>query len=203
MDWLRAYNPDGITLPNIVKPGPPGGSETIYSFDYDSAHFVVINEYYDGRRDAVIPSTDTDLSGDVDDALFAWLEEDLALNSKPIVFIFGHEPAFPLPDEDSGRIRHETDSLNAHMENRDRLWNSLVNHNVTAYFCGHTHNYSTYQFEGVWQINAGHARGTGDTGAPSTFLMIYVMGNSDVWCYTYRLEKDINQYLLAHIIKIN
>ena len=49
---------------------------------------------------------------------------------------------------------------------------------MVAYFCGHTHNFSAYNKEGVWQMDAGHSRGAGDTGASSTFLMIHVVGDT-------------------------
>jgi hypothetical protein len=41
----------GVSLPSIVNAGPPGCEETTYSFDYGDAHFVVLNEYYNGTSD--------------------------------------------------------------------------------------------------------------------------------------------------------
>jgi hypothetical protein len=81
--------------------------------------------YYDGKRDRGV-------NGDVVVELHSWLVADLTSNSKPVVFVFGHEPAFPQPDQDSGRIRHQYDSLNANQFNRDRFWSTLVDHGVTA-----------------------------------------------------------------------
>jgi hypothetical protein len=49
---------------------------------------------------------------------------------------------------------------------------------VVAYFCGHTHNYSAYYYDGICQLDAGHARGEGDTEAASTFLLIHVEENT-------------------------
>jgi len=173
IEWLRAYNYDanGIgTPPDIVNIGPSGCPETTYSLDYDSAHLVVINEYCDIDGDNV-----TD--GDITDHLYKWLENDLAATAKEHIFVFGHEPAYPQPDADNGRVRHMDDSLNAHPANRDRFWNLLKSAGVVAYFCGHTHNYSTVQIDGVWQVDSGHARGQGDTGAPSTFLILHVNGS--------------------------
>ena len=34
------------------------------------------------------------------------------------------------------------------------------------------HNFSAVDLGGVWQIDAGHARGMGDTGAASTFVQV-------------------------------
>jgi hypothetical protein len=190
MDWLRLFNWKGKSLPNVVNAGPAGSRETTYSFDYGEAHFIVLNEYYDGKGD-----TGTD--GDVVDSLYDWLVDDLSTNTKPVVFVFGHEPAYPRPDDENGRIRHAGDSLNLYAANRDRFWNALSLYGVTAYICGHTHNYSTFKKDGVWQIDAGHARGAGDTGARSTFVMFYVMTTGSVWHYTYRFDLDNRRWELA------
>jgi hypothetical protein len=87
--------------------------------------------------------------------------------------------------------------LNQYPENRDRFWNLLVDFGVKAYICGHTHNYSSADFNGVWQIDAGHARGTGDQGARSTFIMFYVMDTGAIWYHVYRLNLDENRYELT------
>jgi len=173
MDWLRSYNYDqngpGVS-PDIVNTGPSGCEETTFSFDYENAHFVILNQYYDG-------SSDIGTDGDVTDPLYNWLAADLAATTKQHIFVFGHEPAYPQPDAYNGRLRHQYDSLNKYPQNRDRFWNLLKNEGVVAYICGHTHNYSAVNIEGVFQLDAGHARGAGDTGSPSTFLVIYVDGN--------------------------
>jgi hypothetical protein len=105
---------------------------------------------------------------------------DLSSNSKPVVFVFRHEPAFPQPDQESGRIRHKYDSLNENIFNRDRFWSTLVDYGVTAYICNQSHNYSAVNINGVWQIEAGHARGIKSNGAKSTFVIIYVMDSGSV-----------------------
>lgn len=190
MTWLRIFNTNGNTLLNVVKVGPNGCRETTYSFDYGDTHFIVLNEYFDG-------TSDTGTDGDIVDALHDWLVNDLNANTNPIIFVFGHEPAYPQPDKDNGRIRHEDDSLNKYPTNRDRFWTTLINYGIKAYICGHTHNYSSVNINGVWQIDAGHARGLGDTGAKSTLVMFYVMNNGDVWFYTYRLNIDKKKWEFA------
>lgn len=179
MAWLRAYGaslaaPDG----RPVRPGPPGCPTTTYAFDYENAHFVVLNLYCDAAGDGV-----TD--GDVPDSLYSWLAADLAATDRPHIFVFGHEPAYPRPDAHTGRERHMGDSLNAHPAHRDRFWDLLRERGVRAYICGHTHNYSAVSVDGVWQLDAGHARGLGDTGAPSTFILVRVNGPEVVF-ETYR-----------------
>jgi len=164
MDWLRAYNAGGNSLPHIVNIGPEGTEETTYSFDYGDAHFVQINEYYDGINDV-------GLWGDIIDPLYDWLEADLMATDKQWIFVIGHEPAWPLPDAINSNVRHRWDSLDEHATNRDRFWDLLKREGVAAYFCGHTHTYSAMNIDGVWQIDAAHARGIGDSGAVSTFLV--------------------------------
>ena len=181
MDWIREFNKNGNSLPNNVNIGPPGSEETTYSFDYENSHFAVINEYYDG-------SSDTGIDGDVVDELYNWLATDLAATNKTHIFVIGHEPAYPQADADNGRKRHFGDSLDKYPSHRDRFWNLLKNSGVVAYFCGHTHNYSAVDIDGVWQIDVGHARGKGDTGAASTFMVVTVAGDlmQDVQFKAYR-----------------
>jgi hypothetical protein len=187
MQWLRDYELDanGVgTPPNIVNTGPSGCVETTYSFDYENAHFVVLNEYCDTDGDDV-----TD--GDIPNHLYQWLVDDLAATTKEHIFIFGHEPAYPQPDADNGRARHMDDSLNKYQTNRDNFWNILKTVGVVAYFCGHTHNYSAVQVDGIWQLDSGHARGQGDAGALGTFLLVHVNG-SIVTFKAYRGNHDGN-----------
>lgn len=190
MAWLRTYMTGDSTPPNILHTGPSGCEETSYAFEYGDVHFTVINEYYDGV-------SDVGTNGDVVTRLYNWLVTDLHANTKPIVFVIGHEPAFPQPDEDNGRERHMDDSLNEHPANRDRFWNLLKTEGVLAYFCGHTHNFSAVRIDSVWQIDAGHARGTGDEGARSTYIVVDVYTDGDVIFKTYRLDPDSSRYELT------
>jgi hypothetical protein len=167
MAWLRAWGRGDI--PGLVRRGPPGCDTTTYSFDRGQAHFVVLNQYFDGR-------SDTGASGDVAEALRLWLEDDLAANRKPLVFVIGHEPMTALPDMDNGRVRHRGDSLDQHPANNRRFEEVLRLHRVTAYLCAHTHNTSITNMAGLWQIDVGHARGRGDKGARSTFMKFHVNG---------------------------
>ena len=184
--WLRAY-PHGAD-----HPGPAGCLTTTFSFDRGPAHFAVLNEYCDAAGDAV-----TD--GDVPDHLYAWLAADLAAHpptaDRPYTFVVGHEPAYPQPDADNGRLRHEDDSLNAHEASRNRFWALLRQYGVAAYLCGHTHNTSAVEIGGVWQVDGGHARGLGDTGVRSTFLVIRA-GGSGVYLETYRDDAAGGAYSL-------
>jgi hypothetical protein len=187
MDWLRAYDY------GTVNPGPSGCPETTYSFDHKNAHFVMLNEYCD-------TAGDTETDGDIPDHLYNWLVNDLDSTDKPHVFVFGHEPAYPQPDADNGRLRHVGDSLDQpdHEANRDRFWSLLESKGVTAYICGHTHNYSGVKIDNVWQLDAGHARGLGDTGARSTFIIVCV-DDTAVTFEAHRDDAGGGDYTLMHI----
>ena len=149
MEYLRKYS---LTVPNVVNRGPEGCEETTYSFDWGDAHFVVVNQYFDGERD-------WGLKGEMVPELMEWLEADLAATAKDRIFVFGHEPIMPMPDMDNGRIRHQGDSLDEDPENAFAFHQLLLRYGVDAYFCGHTHNTSFAKLNGLWQLDPGHARG--------------------------------------------
>ncbi len=191
MDFLRNYNKNAHTLPYIVNSGPPGCEETTYSFDYQNAHFAIINQYYDGKSDI---GTD----GDVVDELFSWLKADLKASRQNYKFVIGHEPAFPRPDADNGLLRHEHVCLDKYPQNRDRFWQLLVEENVVAYITAHTHCYSLYQHQGVWQLDCGHARGlTPKKKVKSTFILLTI-GQNQVSYQTYRDNYDGGPYNLSY-----
>jgi hypothetical protein len=185
MDWLRNYDY------GTVNPGPPGCPETTYSFDHGNSHFVMLNEYCDTGGDTVT-------QGDIPDHLYTWLVTDLSSTDRTHIFVFGHEPAYPQPDADNGRTRHVGDSLDQYPTNRDRFWSLLQSEGVVAYICGHTHNYSTIEIGGVWQLDVGHARGIGDPDARSTFALVCVNG-SNVIFEVYRDDASGGPYTQTHI----
>ncbi len=166
MAWLRDEynNGNGVRAPlkNFTnQDGPASTRETNYTWDHGNAHFVQLNEYWDG-------SSDTGTNGDVVPVLYDWLKADLEANTKPFVFMFGHEPAFPYN-------RHIGDSLDAHVVNRDKFWRLLEDNDVHAYIVGHTHHYSKHQGDAthvgdVWQIDAGAA----GNGSVETFVDVTV-----------------------------
>jgi hypothetical protein len=81
------------------------------------------------------------------------------------IFVFGHEPAFPigghlddcLPDV-GWFLKDTSDSSRLiHIEERDRFWGMLETYDVDAYICGHEHNYGRQSVDGVYQIVSGGA----------------------------------------------
>ena len=193
--WLRSFTVS--ELEDILSWGPAGAEETTYSFDRANVHFVVLNQYYDGVSDTGV------IEGDVSAELLEWLVTDLEAYAKPVVFVFGHEPAYPQPDEENGRERHFGNCLDFFPGNRDQFWNTLAEFGVSAYICGHTHNYSAVKINGVWQIDAGHARGyAGDPGARSTYLLFQVLQTGKVLISTYRLRSFSDVYERVKIFSL-
>ena len=189
MVWMRNHNKDGNTLQNIVNKGPLSCIETTYSFDYKNTHFIIINEYSND-------SCDDCTKGDIPDFLYNWLQDDLKKTTKENIIVFGHEPAYPLPDMENQRFRHVHDCLNQFPENRDRFVELLQEYNVLAYGVGHTHNYSIVKMNNLWHIDAAHSRGLADMGARSTFIKINVT-NNQLSFQTYRLNYENSKYEIA------
>lgn len=151
----------------------PGNHDTTelgvpnWSTNVGNAHFVFLNEY------------DCGTAGRACDHLYNWLVNDLNANTRPAVFVVGHEPAFP-------QNRHVGDSLDAYPAERDRFWTLLNQRKVIAYLCGHTHYYSTYKNSAgpTVQIDLGNAGNPSVTGNPQTFASFNVTDqNVDVYVY--------------------
>ena len=185
--WMKNY------LAKLrVNHGPKNSELTTYSFDFENAHFVSLNFYYDGESDEKEPP---ELNG----ALMDWLENDLKASDKQFKFVFGHVPLVSLPDYESGRRRHKSGNLNE-KDNYQRFVDILRWHKISAYFCGHTHDFSYAKINGIRQIDAGHMRGVGDEGALSTFLKVSV-SNSHLVVEVFRLSGE--NYELTNKIKLN
>jgi len=191
--WLREWARAGI--PHLTRRGPPGAEDTIYSFEYGNSHFIALNEYYDGRSDAV-------RRDNLPDAAFDWLEQDLAATRKPLIWVFGHIPIQSLPDMDTGRDRHKGESLSKDPALLERFLQLLKRYRVRAYICGHTHNCSVARVKGVWQADSGHARGAGDKGAPSTFLKFRISGER-AWVDIYRGDTNGVTYQLRKTVELD
>jgi cysteine-rich repeat protein len=92
--WRSVVGPKlSSTLVGITnfQVGPNNGYDSLtnYSFDYKNAHFVVVNQYY---ADPEFPTSDPVAC--VRPTLYQWIDQDLAQSSKPMKFVFGHEPAW-------------------------------------------------------------------------------------------------------------
>lgn len=149
----------------MPKNGPEGLKGLVYSFDYKNAHFIILDtNVYDNFH--VI--TEEQLE---------WLKDDLKKNKKNIIFIFGHEPAYPVYD-------HKGRSLDRYSSKRDYLWNIFKEHKVNIYFCGHEHLYHRAVYDGVYQIITGGAgaylTASHEQGGFYHFILVDVKDNSSI-----------------------
>jgi Calcineurin-like phosphoesterase len=192
MQWMRHWSEAGI--PGLVRRGPAGAEDTIYSFDHANSHFIVMNDYYDGKTDAIG-------SGQVPDATLTWMRADLAATRQPLIWVTGHKPIQSVPDMDTGRIRHGNDPITSNAAHMDEFVNLLKEYHTRAYLCGHTHDASIAKVKGLWQADSGHARGAGDTGAPSTFLKFRIFG-ARAWVDVYRSDPTGVNYKLRQTVEL-
>lgn len=97
--------------------GPDGEEGLTYSFVHKNALFIGLDQYAGGQHEVHQ----------------GWLDEQLAGNHQPHVFVYGHEPAFEI---------HHRDNLAFYPKKRDAFWNLLGRGGVQIYFCGHDHFYN-------------------------------------------------------------
>lgn len=118
--WLEVFGNEDH--PHLMLPdnGPPGERHMTYSVGHKNALIVGLDQYAGMRH------------GRVHYLNQAWLDVELEQNTRPHVFVFGHEPAF--------RSFH-WDCLDAHPDRRDAFWRSLKRAGGRTYFCGHDHYY--------------------------------------------------------------
>jgi hypothetical protein len=193
MQWLRAWAKAGI--PHLVRAGPRGAEASMYSFDFGNSHFVMLSDYFDGKRE-------TKSKAGLSEATLKWLERDLAANRQPLVWLASHMPLKSLPDMDSGRVRHEEDTLVADPRRREQFLSLVRRYRVRGLFNGHTHNCSITKLDGLWQLDSGHARGAGDDGSPSTFLKVRVEGER-AWVDVFRASPDGRDYKLRKTVELD
>jgi 3',5'-cyclic AMP phosphodiesterase CpdA len=116
--------------------GPAGFSELAYSLDIKNAHLVFLN-------------SDKPEENNINSEQLDWLKKDLQTNQKELIFVFFHEPAYPV----SSKI---DESLDVNKKDRDALWDLLVSKKVTAVFSGHEHIVSRKKIDGIYQFVFGN-----------------------------------------------
>lgn len=133
-DWTTGLLTEAF--PELPSNGPPGFERRSYVVDYRDVRFVSLDSE---SRDAMHL---------LDDAQLDWLEAQLRENTRRYTIVFSHDPAYPVGP-------HIGSSLDAYPQARDRLWQLLAEHRVTAYIAGHEHFYNRQAIGGVQQIIAG------------------------------------------------
>jgi hypothetical protein len=113
--WWQAF---GQFLPQNGPTSPCPERGMTYSFNHKSALFLGVNLYTSGVSSWSYKGADTN-----------WVQTQLAGNTKPHVFVFGHVPQTSLAGTSSNA------------QNVIAFWNLLANARCSAYFCGHSHSY--------------------------------------------------------------
>jgi hypothetical protein len=116
-------SPAGTTAWNTVfsgayavpQNGPAGEVGLTYSAAHKNVFVLALDEYTNSMR---VNQT--------------WVDAQLAANTRPHVFAFGHVPAF--------KVDH-ADCLDDYAAQRDAFWASLKNAGCRVYACGHDHFY--------------------------------------------------------------
>ena len=155
--------------PDPVETDFPPYKENVYSFDWGSAHFTMLNNNYfqKGSGEKV-----ADMAGQLQGAMrqeqLDWLEQDLQSardRGQKQLFVLAHEPAFP----NGGHVKDGMWWNGKRAEIiaiRDHFWRILCRYQVTAAFFGDEHNYSRTLIDStvnsafdcpVWQIISGGA----------------------------------------------
>jgi len=118
--------------------GPVGEENLTYSFTHKNVLVIGLDQYIRLRRINQV-----------------WLDSQLAANTQPHIFVFGHEPAF--------KTKH-TACLDDYPDDRDAFWVSIEKAGGRTYFCGHDHMYN-------------HSR-VDDDGEASNDIHQYIVGTA-------------------------
>jgi len=162
--------------------GEPSGTENYYSFDYGNLHVI---------------SLDSELSLRVPGSpMLAWLEADLAANTKDWIIAMWHSPPYSKGSHDSDNL---FDNFGNMTDMRANIVPILENYGVDLVLCGHSHNYERsflmnghYGFSDsltpsmIKDAGSGQPGDTGaylkpDTGPAANQGTVYVVAGSSGW----------------------
>ncbi len=161
---------------NYLLPGngPSGETNLTYSFTYKNALFVGLDNYVNLHK-----------------VNQAWLDQQFAANTKPHVFVFGHEAAF--------KVFH-TDVLDDYASDRDIFWKSLSNAGAKVYLAGHDH------FFDMARIDDGDGNAANDlyqavvgSGGGDFFNQYRYNGDNSIYTPTNLSHLVANGYLLVEV----
>jgi 3',5'-cyclic AMP phosphodiesterase CpdA len=155
--WNKVFKGE-FSLPDN---GPAGEKNLTYSVTHKNALIISLDQYIKHRR-----------------VNQAWLAAQFAANTKPHIFVLGHEPAF--------KALHE-DCLDDYPAERDVFWGSIEKAGGRTYFCGHDHFYN-------------HARVDND-GDPSNDIHQYIVGTAGAPLYDWlgNYDGDNSNYTVENI----
>ncbi|MCK4292957.1 MAG: metallophosphoesterase [Planctomycetes bacterium] len=142
--WLKVFGSDSDPNQKLPDNGPAGEQYMTYSLIHKNAFIAMLDQYAGAGHW---------LSHKVNQP---WLDAQLTANTKPHVFIAGHQPAFKAKDRAG---------LDDYPPKRDALWAAIANNSGRTYFCGHDHFFN-------------HARVDDGDGDPNNDVHQYIVGTA-------------------------
>ncbi|GEM_PF-509205 len=149
--WLNVFGNDLYPEQKLPDNGPASEKYMTYAVTHKNAFIVSLDQYAGINHD------------DVHMVNQKWLDDQLAVNTKPHIFITGHEAAF--------RALH-TDCLDNRPDQRDAFWASIRNAGGRTYLTGHDHFYD-------------HARIDDGDGDPDNDIHQYIIATAGAPLYTW------------------
>jgi hypothetical protein len=149
--WLNVFGNDLYPEQRLPDNGPASEKYMTYAVTHKNAFIVSLDQYAGINHD------------DVHVVNQKWLDAQLAVNTKPHIFIAGHEPAF-------GALH--SDCLDNMPAERDAFWASIRNAGGRTYFTGHDHFYD-------------HARIDDGDGNPDNDIHQYIIATAGAPIYSW------------------
>jgi len=149
--WLNVFGNDFYPKQKLPGNGPADEKFMTYSVTHKNAFIALLDNYAGTRHDFQHKINQK------------WLDDQLAANTKPHIFISGHEQAF--------RALH-SDCLDYFPAQRDAFWTAIKNAGGRTYFCGHDHFYD-------------HARVDDGDGNPNNDIHQFIIGTAGAPPYTW------------------
>jgi hypothetical protein len=127
-------------------PPPLREKPLIYTFAVGKALFLLFSI---AEFDAIQKQT---VDGEFTSEVLRWIDLTLQRERKnySYIFVVGNQPAFS-----TRAVVDEPVGLDRNPYSRDRFWDILMKHGVTAYFCSLEHLYDRTNRFGIWQIISG------------------------------------------------
>jgi hypothetical protein len=124
-----------FSLPTAAEAGGlASGTEKYYSFDFGNIHFVCLDSMSSSRSTA--------------GAMYTWLQNDLAANTKDWLIAFWHHPPY-------SKGSHNSDSETALIEMRTNFLPLLEQYGVDLVLAGHSHSYErSYLLDGHYGLSS-------------------------------------------------
>lgn len=171
--WLNVFGSDLFPTQKLPDNGPAGEEYMTYSVAHKNAFITMLDQY------AGIGHW---LSNQVNQP---WLDAQLAANTKPHVFVVGHQPAFKAKNRNG---------LDNYPDKRDALWAGIRRAGGRLYLCGHDHFYN-------------HARLDDGDGDPNNDVHQFIIGTAGplyTWTMrTYPGDTSFYTVDLQHFISRN